>query len=48
MTNIEIDYIEGKIDVFIENNIKELRLRKGIGKEYDKGKSKRTQVYNNV
>jgi len=50
MTNIEIEYIEGKIDVFIENNIKELRLRKGIGKEYGKSKkkSKRTQVYNNV
>ena len=32
MTNIEIEHIEGRVDVFIENNIKELKLRKGIGK----------------
>ena len=35
MEDLYIEYLEGKIDVFIENNIKELRLRKGIGKHND-------------
>ena len=38
MTNKQLEYIEGRIDVFIENNIKELKLRKGIGKHNDKRK----------
>ena len=38
MEDLQLEYIEGQIDVFIENNIKELRLRKGTGKHNDKRK----------